>query len=476
MDDLMAAAKKSRDEDIARERAKNPQWASSNLNEISLSEKFVADCKDDIHFCYQSKKWYVYDGQKWRVDTSGTLELMIIDCVKSLYSNAALIDGSDARKNYLRKVESLNTRAGASNVLYLARARCPLDETELDADPHLFNCRNGTLNLQTYELMPHKREDMLSKLANVDYNPEAQCPQWDAHLNLIFNNNQELIKDFQKIAGYCLLSGNPDAKIFILCGRGRNGKSATLAVFQYIFGTYSCSIAPESLMHKRGETVRTDLLHMLGARMIISVEPEQHSRLNASLIKSATGGDTLTARHLYGEEVDFKLIGKILLATNYKPEIHDQSTAMWERVVLIPFEVYIPPDQQDSDIVAKLITESAGILNWCVEGLKKYRADGRLILSQKITDTTEEYKESEDWFYEFLHDKCEQIKDKIKDDDKVSAKTLYNEYKNWCALNQAHLVSQTKFGREMGNRYNKTRCHDGYYYQGIKLKAQTAIT
>jgi putative DNA primase/helicase len=456
--------------DLRKRQEKEKIVDAENLTEITLSEKFVQDHKDDIRFCYQSKKWYVYNGQKWRVDNSGTLELMVVDCVKSLYSNASLIDNSDTRKIYLRKVESLNTRAGASNVLYLARSRCPIDENELDVDPNLLNVRNGTINLQTYELQPHKREDMLSKMAEVDYIPDAQCPLWLAHLQLIFND-QTLIDDFQKIAGYCLFAGNPDAKIFILYGRGRNGKSVSLTVLQHIYGTYSCSIAPESLMMKKGESVRTDLLHMVGARLICSVEPKKTSRLDESLIKSATGGDMLTARHLYGEEIDFKLTGKILLATNYKPQIGDQSTAMWERVVLIPFDTYIPPEKQDPAIVEKLLNESPGILNWCIEGLKKYRADGRLILSKKITDATTDYQQNEDSFFEFLHDRCIIGKSYI-----VPAKALYNDYKAWCLLTDTFAISQTKFGREMGNRFKKSRDTTEYYYQGIKLGSQPNLT
>ena len=54
---------------------------------------------------------------------------------------------------------------------------------DLDAHSRLLNCgQNGTLNLDTFELHPHCREDLLSKVAGASFDPAARAPHWTANL------------------------------------------------------------------------------------------------------------------------------------------------------------------------------------------------------------------------------------------------------------------------------------------------------
>ncbi len=73
-----------------------------------------------------------------------------------------------------------------------AAPHCPVLPGEFDARPELFNCRNGTLELPTMTFREHRKEDMLTKQAAVDYDPHAECPQWLAHLDLIFGRRHRL--------------------------------------------------------------------------------------------------------------------------------------------------------------------------------------------------------------------------------------------------------------------------------------------
>jgi putative DNA primase/helicase len=48
----------------------------------------------------------------------------------------------------------------------------------MDRDPFLLNVFNGTLDLRTGKLRPHRREDLLTKLAPAEFKPNATCPLW----------------------------------------------------------------------------------------------------------------------------------------------------------------------------------------------------------------------------------------------------------------------------------------------------------
>jgi len=64
--------------------------------------------------------------------------------------------------------------------------------------------RNGTVNLRAGSLSPHRQEDQITKLAPVDFIPDAQCPRWLAFLERIMDGNKDLIDHLQRVVGYSL--------------------------------------------------------------------------------------------------------------------------------------------------------------------------------------------------------------------------------------------------------------------------------
>ena len=91
------------------------------------------------------------------------------------------------------------------------------------------------------------------------------------------------------------------------------------------------------------------------------------------MVNELTGGDTLSARFLYGEHFQFRPEFKLCLACNNKPEIRGQDLGIWSRVRVIPFDVVIPPAEQDKKLPAKLRLELSGILNWALEGCLEWQ-------------------------------------------------------------------------------------------------------
>ena len=52
----------------------------------------------------------------------------------------------------------------------------PILPGDMDTDPWMFNCTNGTIDLRTGELRPHKQADAITKLCPIKYLVDSTCP------------------------------------------------------------------------------------------------------------------------------------------------------------------------------------------------------------------------------------------------------------------------------------------------------------
>ena len=459
--------------------------APGSLTELGNSRLFVDQFKDRCKFSYDAKRWYVWDNaQRWKPNHVGKVTRWAKSIVKRLYSYAGNVTDDTHRARALKHAERSNTRYGVTNLLELAKSDLECCELDFDRDGYLLNLKDCTYDLRTGEEREQSSEDMISKLAGVKYNPDAKCPLWEDHISKVFDSDTTLIDNFQEICGYILAGiGNPSACLFVLYGRGRNGKSVTLNVLDHILGEYAVNIASQSLQPMKPGQIRSDLMPTKGARMITCTEPGKGMRIDDGLIKSMTGGDQITARCLYGDPVSFSISGCLFLATNHKPRIADQSTAMWDRIWMIPFRHYFDPTSADSDpdIEKKLIREASGILNWCIIGWKRYQSTGKLVKCKAISNETVEYQNSEDFLHEFLYQKNPMGVSvyKIEPHNKtlqIAANELYAAYKQWCTIDAIRLMSPQSFGREISSRFEIRHTRSGNVYLGIGLSKREVQT
>ena len=83
----------------------------------------------------------------------------------------------------------------------LARSELPipLDHENLDSDPWLLNCENGTVDLKSGRLERHRAEDFQSMSTGIDYpTTDKPMPLWSRFLEEVFEgNNFSLIDDTQ---------------------------------------------------------------------------------------------------------------------------------------------------------------------------------------------------------------------------------------------------------------------------------------
>jgi putative DNA primase/helicase len=305
----------------------------------------------------------------------------------------------------------------------------PVRPAELDAGPWRLNVQNGTLDLRSGALHPHDRADLITRLAAVDYDPDAPAPAWHAFLERILGGDPELIAFVQRALGYALTGDTREQVLFILHGSGANGKSTLLEAVGGVMGDYALVTMVDTLMVRYGSTVPNDVARLRGARLVVAVEPEEGQRLAEGRVKQLTGGDRIAARFLRQEFFEFRPEFKLFLATNHKPDVRGTDDAIWRRVRMVPFAVRIPEAEQDKTLRDKLAAEAAGILAWLVRGCLDWQRDG-LGLAPAVRAATAGYRAEMDRLAGFLEECCI-----LRPDAQVTVKALYEAHVAWCTAN-----------------------------------------
>jgi putative DNA primase/helicase len=338
---------------------------------------------------------------------------------------------------------------------------------DLDKDPWLLNVENGTINLRTGELREQRAEDLITKIANVCFEPSTPCPVWKKFVREIMNYNADLIQFIQTAAGWAITGDTSEQTMFILFGSGANGKSTFLNTIMNLLGDYAIATPTETFMRKSGEQITNDIARLRGTRFVTTTEAEQGRRLSEPLIKQITGNDRMTARFLYGEFFNFVPTFKIFMATNHKPVIKGTDYGIWRRIKLIPFTTTIEEEKQDKNLEQKLMEEGPGILNWILEGTIRW-CNERLKTPPVITSATDEYRGEMDVIGNFIKERCVQGAGCT-----IQARELFKVYQDWCEENNEHACSERFLGlrlKELG--ITQKRMGDGRYWQGLMVKEE----
>ena len=418
--------------------------------------RLVKEHGRDIRYNSAWKKWVVWNGMFWEMDEGGALIhekglAMVRNIYNELLKTADYRERIDIEKAAIMSESVRRRKAFVEAASWIKDLNIKSDE--LDPNPWLLNVKNGTINILTGEFGEHRQEDMITKIANVEYAPNADCPMWKQFVREIMDYKTDIINFVQAATGWALSGDISEQTMFILFGSGANGKSTFLNTIMYLLGDYATATPTETFMKKSGDQYTNDIARLRGTRFVTTTEAEQGRRLSEPLIKKITGNDQMTARFLYGEFFNFTPTFKIFMATNHKPVIKGTDYGIWRRIKLIPFTTRIAEDKQDKNLEMKLREEASGILNWLLEGTARWRREG-LKAPKAILLATDEYRGEMDVIGNFLKERCLQQKGLS-----IRIRELYKAYADWCDENNEHAVSERFFTmrlKEIGFEQNRT--------------------
>jgi putative DNA primase/helicase len=416
-------------------------------SDLFNAERFVNKYKGKVLWCDDWKDWLIYKGGRWIKDREVEIQKLAKEIILDFYKQASQMEEEDKeRKNLVKHALKSETNRAINSMIELARSELATLPENFDKDIYIVNFKNGTLHLKTMEFWDHRPQDYITKQINADYDPNAKYSRWLEFLNKIFNQDQNLIEFIQKAVGYSLSGDAGEDCLFILYGTGQNGKTTFLKTLKSIWGDYAIDSPVEMLLYKDNNTIPNDIARLSGARLVMTIEAPEGRRLNETLIKKLTGRDTMTARFLHREYFEFEPTFKLWLATNHKPVVYENSLAFWRRIRLIPFTIQISDEERIPNYEKILLEEKDGIINWVIEGFKKWEKEG-LGIPETVKVATQSYRDDMDVIAEFIEERC--IEDR---NIETTTKELYTAYSKWCEENGEKPISSKSFGRRLEER------------------------
>jgi putative DNA primase/helicase len=445
--------------------------------DVGNGQRIQALYGDIVRWCPEFKKYLVWDGMRWMLDDA--------DMVRLLAQNVMTAFGVQAAKagdeSMMRFAAGCRRSSRITNALREAQPHLICHADQLDTDPWLLNFRNGTVDLRTSELLPHNPSNYITKLVEYDFRPGAECPLFLRFLERITGGgpdvsqeagerSRRLILFLRRAFGYSLTGVTSEKVVFLLYGPHDNGKSTLLALFLRLLGPYAILLQIESLMARQYETnnSQADLADLKGARFVMTSETEEGQRLAEGKLKRITQGTgRIKAARKFENPIEFSESHKLWLDCNFLPVIRGHDEAIWRRLRTIPFDVVIPPEEQDRNLSAKLMKEAEGILAWAVEGAREWYAYG-LPATTDVDDVGKEWRRDADQIGRFIDQSCTTVPNA-----QVSARALYSAYKEWAESSGERWETEKKFSDRMQERgFEKERKESGNLYLGIGLLAE----
>lgn len=451
-----------------------------NLTEWGNAQRLVKAHGESMRFCHARGCWMIWDGRRWMVDSHAKVWHWAKDMVRRLSTEAsAAADPALWEQTLKWSLISEKKKVMQSSIeLAVSEPGIGIDPEDLDRNPWLLNCPNGTVDLLTGELKPHARENLLSKLTACDYDPQSDCPRWRSALQMIFDGDEELIGYIQRALGYSICADVSAQSLFLCFGTGRNGKNTVLDTVRALLKDYATVASPRVLLSAGQNDHPAVIADLLGARFVPTSEVDEGERLAESLVKRLTGDSTIKARFMRENWFEFRITFKLWMAVNSKPEIHGTDEGIWRRVKVIPFDMAIPREKVVPNLSEILIREEGpAILAWLVKGCLDWQGGG-LQEPERVLSATAAYRVEEDAIADFLDHAATDHRQHPVLSEKARVKTqdLYARYVDWCKLcGERTVLTARKFGSKLTAKGYPLAPSNGVQYRvGIALKDSEA--
>lgn len=435
------------------------------------AERWVRLCGANFRWLADEGQWLHWDERVWQRGAEAAAMHSTKAVARSWRHDMAKETVASRRTEIRQHLESSESSARRTAMLKLAAFEpgVAVVASELDADPWVVNARNGVVDLRTGKLTPHDRAKLCTKLIDVDYNPAAVCPVFEAFLGQVLPK-KETAWYLMKLFGYALTGVVREHLFPVLWGQtGRNGKGTLVETLFAITGAYSTSLPNEVIIESKSEPHPNMFAQLLGLRCGVCAELKATDRLNEAMLKRLTGGDQMRARFMNKEFFSFPSTWKIFLQTNYKPRVRGGDPALWARMAVIPFGQSFA-GREDLGLKGKLLAEREGIFAYLVRACLAWQSEG-LAMPPEVREATAEYREDSDRVGAFLDWKCE----KASPAARVPAGHLFKEFRTWCEGRGEQPGPPNVFGAEVkAHGFNSIKSNGDRYYTGIRYRGQTS--
>jgi len=444
-------------------------FTNDSLNDAGNAERTKRRFGNDIIYIRQLRRFLCWDGVRWNEDADDLKTRSL--CLASVEHYLREIRGGRSATFNDEKVITFlrqSKNRPKLNAQYdLLKAMVACDANELDADENKIGCLNGIIDLSNGSHSAPDRAARITKLLNVEYDPEAVCPVFEKLVSDMLGGDEAKIDFLQRLAGYWLTGSTKFHILPILLGYAGTGKSKFVNAIKSVMGEYATDMMPDTLFENTANAVaQYDLATLRGCRFVVAAEAESNQRLRGSIVKALTGGDTLKVRLPYQDPRSMPPSAKFLMMANIRPNLDALDSGLRRRVVIIECGEPLPQDKIDVDLEEKLRSEKAGILNWMLRGWSEVR-QSRLDIPDVIRRATNQLFNDKNEIAAFL-DECVEKESEAK----ILVGELYDAYRGYCEADGIVARNQREFGRLLRTAFKLDQGRTGSmrFWRGIKLK------
>lgn len=320
--------------------------------------------------------------------------------------------------------------------------------TDMFNQESIINFKNGLLDIVTGELLPHTMDIITTIQLPYYYDPKADCPIFMRVLNESLEGNLEKIGILQEFFGYCLTKSTKYEKGMFIVGEANTGKSTVLDALEGIIGEENCS------------SIRLDMLcdsrftgNLIDKYVNIDNEIPQDINNYEEALKKIISGQKVTINTKYLPTYDAKPFCKLVFAANDLPRINDSSNAIFRRLLLLDFNNVVPRDKIDVNLKEKIKSESPGIFNWALEGLRRLEKNEGFTTSNDMAVRINDLKLLNNSIYYFIE---ENYIVTGEEKDYILIDNLYQKYKDFCfQVGAKGIFKKPVFGKEINKVYVK---------------------
>ena len=217
---------------------------NQNDTDVGNAERLVARYGDEVRYVPAWGTWLVWDGCRWSPDRNNGVILRAKKTIRALRGEADRLPVGDWRRSPLLDHTRRSERAERLRAMVQLAESDPsivVQPEALDADPWLFNVRNGTLDLRTGRMRPHDCQDYLTKVAPVTYTAGARSEVWEKFLDQAAGGDMDLRGYLQRVTGYSLVGVTHEEIMLLLIGGTATGKSTYIEALKATMGDYACT-------------------------------------------------------------------------------------------------------------------------------------------------------------------------------------------------------------------------------------------
>ncbi len=398
-----------------------------------LGNAYFAYQQDGKHVMYtDGLGWLFWTGTHWETDTAAArVHRIITHALKERCRIALAKEDTDTDLLKAATPSARHTRDATYHFQHLVTR----STEDFDNIPHLLNCKNGVVDLQTGDLVAHDSSNRFTYCVPTEYTPGERSELWERLLLDWFLGNHDLIQYVRRAMGYSITGETREECLFYLRGPGRAGKGTLVNTPTQILGHELAKGIQFDAFTVANDAQNFRLAPLRNARFVSASESKQGERLDEALVKQLTGRDPINAAFKFKTPFTFIPRFKVWLLSNYAPRGDTDDSAFWYRVRLLQMTKN-NLGTEDNTLKDTLLTAEhrKGILAWLVYGAMKWYETG-LGTPKAVWEATENARREQDPVEQWLNECTVDRHDTPLSPTEryyTSMTLLYDNYTQWC--------------------------------------------